>query len=273
MTIDVIPSEFKEDDKRYLHLCEKWPYLPKPPFVMGAVGMIGSGKTSFIYTMINKFYADYFDQVLIYNGTKDSNRSWERVKQRKVEVRNAFHEGEFHAWYQAVMDDQERRVHEGKQRKRYCVLFDDMIADNIMHAHRATRLEQFLLNIRHYNCCCIISTQSYKKFSKAARLNMTHFAVFRTHRKEIEDFAEEEAQHLQPDELVRLYQLIMRRKQFNFLLIDIKADPDERFREGMERVLRVHSSEDDAAAARGAGQKRKRAGAAEAVVPVVELKS
>ena len=81
--ISPIPSEMLPEDKRF----NKLPHheiLFKPPFTAVAIGSIGSGKSSFCYSLVDKHYKNYFDEVVVISGTIDSKESWENVAQKTV---------------------------------------------------------------------------------------------------------------------------------------------------------------------------------------------
>ena len=249
--VDCLPSQKRmsdERDVRYEHLVERFgpngKFLPKLPMAMNCIGRIGSGKTSFVWTLLNNWYAQYWDVVVIYTGTKDSNEDWRKLDQRTVEVRNHWDVGEFAAWIKEIEEENLERVHDGKVRRRYCVLFDDMIAKNILKPHTATLLEDVLLNLRHYNLSVILCSQGYKKLSKTARINALFFAVFRVHKVEIEGFAKEASMHLTEEQVLAMYDWVMKNPppgvKRPYLFVDVCADPPENaFRQGMTNVLHV----------------------------------
>ena len=47
---------------------------------MIVLGQSGSGKSSFVYSVLKKYYNKFFDQILIFSGTVDSNSAWGRIK-------------------------------------------------------------------------------------------------------------------------------------------------------------------------------------------------
>lgn len=247
LPVEMIPSEAKGPDKRF-EVLPNWDLLPAPPFVWNIVGMIGAGKSSFIYTALAVWYAKYFDQIILYNGTKDSNHAWERIachkRGEKASVLNSWDPGEFRRWFSELEDTQERRREKGRAPLRVCVVFDDMIADSILMSHGSTVLEKFVLNIRHAGGCALISTQSYMKMSKTVRINTTGLVVFRVQRREIEAIADENSQHLDPEQFVDMYrQVVIGSAEApvepnSFIYVDVRTrDISKKFRVGMDRFL------------------------------------
>ena len=244
-----IPSQNTgQRDVRFERLVEKegenGKFLPIPPFSMNVVGRIGSGKTSFVYSLLDTWFENYWDVLVVYTGTKDSNDNWKDLHQREVVVRNHWDADEFRDWIRAIEEEQMDREHKGKIKRRYCVVLDDMIARNILKPNTGTLLEDVLLNLRHYNLTVLITTQSYKKLSKTARINALYQAIFEVHKVEIEGFAAEASQRLDKDVVIALYNYVMSAGPVDgdmkpFMIVDVNAAPGEHFRQGMKTILRV----------------------------------
>ena len=86
----IIPSENRGKDRKWEKLNLKF---FKPPFILLAVGTVGSGKSSYCYSIVKNFQK-YFDLLLVITGTRDSNKCWEDLETKKlnVVVKNQFEE-------------------------------------------------------------------------------------------------------------------------------------------------------------------------------------
>ena len=232
----MIPSEKRPDDTRFakLRFAER---IPKPPFTYLAVAPIGQGKSSMIYTMLADWYANYFDEIIVYNGTKDSNQAWIKLPAKEVVLLNEWDEKDFFDYIKALEDSQLRRINEGKAPINVCIVFDDMITDAIFSRGRSTALDQFIIKIRHIPASLIMSSQSYKLVSTTARRNMTHIAILPVNQDEIEKVAEEHSGLQSRDDFVRMYKGIVTKKPRNFLVIDYRAPIEERFKERFDHVI------------------------------------
>jgi hypothetical protein len=241
LQIEAIPSEDRGVDDRFEKLPNK-EILPKPPFTMLALGIIGSGKSSLIYSMINNWYKNYYDEVIIYSGVVDANESWNSVKQKKVLVLNEWNEQDFLEYFKKLEDDQMKRLSEKKPLLRVCIVMDDMITQNILSRGRSTSLERFITTLRHFNASLIMSSQSYKLLSRTARMNMLYIVIMSMNDNELGIIADEHSGLLSPKQFSLLYKKNMLDKKYTPFVIDYKAPPNTRFRVGFDKVLTIDAS-------------------------------
>lgn len=234
---NLIPSEDRPDDTRFAKL-KHATIIPKPPFTMLIVAPIGQGKSSLTYSMLDKWYGAYFDELIIYNGTKDSNDAWLNLPAKEVILLNDWDEEEFFRYAKALEVSQLRRIKEGKPPVNVCILFDDMVTDHIFSRGRSTALDQFIIKIRHIPASLIMTTQSYKLISSTSRRNMTQVVVLAVNQDEIEKVAEEHSGLLTRDEFIKMYKSIITKRPRNYLVIDYRASPEERFKERFETILK-----------------------------------
>lgn len=232
----MMPSENRPADKRFEKLPNK-DKIPKPPFTMLIVSPIGQGKSSMIYSLLNLHYGAYIDELVIYNGTKDSNKAFLNLPAKEVILLNDWDEKEFFTYIKALEDDQLARINAGKPPLNVMIVFDDMITDAVFSRGRSTALDQFIVKIRHIPASLIMSTQSYKLVSTTARRNMTHIAILPVNEDEINKIAEEHSGLLTKDEFIKMYKGIISNRPRNFLLIDYRDELGNRFKERFDRVI------------------------------------
>ena len=232
----MIPSEDRPSDKRFFALPHA-NLIPKPAFTMLIVAPIGQGKTSIIYSMLNKWYGKYFDELIIYNGTKDSNASWLKLPPKEVVLLNEWNESDFFEYVKALEESQLKRIQDGKPPRNICIVFDDMITDHIFSRGRSTALDQFVIKIRHIPASLIMSTQSYKLVSTTSRRNMTHIAILPVNEDEINKIAEEHSGLMKKDEFITMYKNVVSKEERNYLVIDYRDSIPNRFKEKFETVI------------------------------------
>lgn len=232
----MIPSEDRPEDKRFFKLKHS-KIIPKPPFTLLIVAPIGSGKSSLTYSILDKWYGPYFDELIIYNGTKDSNDAWLNLPAKEVILLNEWDEEEFFKYVKALEVSQLRRIQEGKPPVNVCILFDDMVTDHIFSRGRSTALDQFIIKIRHIPASLIMTTQSYKLISSTSRRNMTHLAILPVNQDEIEKIAEEHSGLMTKDQFIKMYKSIITKQPRNYLVIDYRSPVLERFKERFEITL------------------------------------
>jgi len=225
--IDVMPSENYGEDKRYKKLPNN-EILFKPPFTMACVGTIGAGKTSFAYTLMNKLYKNYFDELVVVCGTIDSKKTWENVNQRLVLFLDNFDDEAMMDYIKELEKVQEERKEKGKFPLRVCLLLDDIVFEGF-NRNRVGTLEKLLMTCRHYNITVILLLQHTKMISAAMRNQIFHWVVFRLTAVDLDKFAEEHSNLLTQKEFKEMYNDIQKKGKHQFLILDYKKDIYDRF--------------------------------------------
>jgi len=233
---EMIPSEERPKDKRFFAL-PHFKMIPKPPFTMLICAPIGQGKSSMVYSMLNKWYGKYFDELIVYNGTKDSNDAWLNLPPKEVVLLNEWNEKDFFDYAKVLEDSQLKKIQEGKPPLNVCIVMDDMVTDHIFSRGRSTALDQFIIKIRHIPASLIMTTQSYKLISTTARRNMTHIAILPVNQDEIEKVAEEHSGLMKKDEFIKMYKHVVGKRDRNYLVIDYRDTVPNRFKERFEKVV------------------------------------
>lgn len=73
--------------KSMVHPAPAWEQLPRHEFTLGLIAPKGAGKTTVICNLLN-FYRGYFNTILVFSPTIDSDEKWDWVKQQKLLVEN-----------------------------------------------------------------------------------------------------------------------------------------------------------------------------------------
>jgi len=225
--IEVMPSEEYGVDKRFLKLPDN-EILFKPPFTMAAIGTIGAGKTSFAYTLMNKLYKNYFDELVVVCGTIDSKSAWEKVNQRAVLFLNNFDDEAMMDYIKELEKTQEERKEKGKFPLRVCLLLDDIVFEGF-NRNRVGVLEKLLMTCRHYNISVILLLQHTKMISAAMRNQIFHWIVFRLTAVDLEKFATEHSNLLNQKQFIEMYNDVQMKGKHEFLIVDYKKDVANRF--------------------------------------------
>ena len=225
--IEIMPSEEYGVDKRFLKLPDN-EILFKPPFTMACIGTIGAGKTSFAYTLMNKLYKNYFDELVVVCGTIDSKSTWEKVNQRTVLFLNSFDDEAMMEYIKDLEKVQEERKEKGKFPLRVCLLLDDIVFEGF-NRNRVGTLEKLLMTCRHYNISVILLLQHTKMISAAMRNQIFHWIVFRLTAVDLEKFAVEHSNLLNQKQFIEMYNDIQLKGKHEFLIVDYKKDVANRF--------------------------------------------
>jgi hypothetical protein len=225
--IEIMPSEELGEDKRFKKL-PNYEILFKPPFTMCILGGIGAGKTSFAWSMMNKMYKNYFDELVVVSGTIDSKKTWEGVNQRLVLYLDNFDDDAMMDYIKELEKTQEERKAKGKFPLRCALLLDDIVFEGF-NRNRVGTLEKLLMTCRHYNISVVLLLQHTKMISAAMRAQIFHFIVFRLSALDLEKFSIEHSNLLNNNEFKEMYYDIQKQGKHEFLIVDYKKTMENRF--------------------------------------------
>lgn len=235
--IEPIPSELLPEDKRFKKL-KNSEILFAPPFTMAAIGAIGAGKTSFVYTLIDKLYKNYFDEVIVICATLDSKSAWENVHQRNVLFLNVFDDAAFMDYIHEIGREQEERKEKGKFPLRVAVILDDLVMEGF-NKNRAGTLEDLLMTCRHYFISVLFCLQHSKQISPAMRNQIFYWVLFRLTANDLNKIAEEHGNLLNKDQFIHLYNEYQSKGKHEFIIINYKRPIKERFQHRFTHVIKL----------------------------------
>lgn len=249
--IGPIPSEMLPEDKRF----KKLPHsdvLFKPPFTCAVLGAIGAGKTSFVYSLIDKHYKKYFDELVVISGTIDSKESWEKINQRNVVFLNALDDKSFKDYINDLELTQEKRKKEGKFPLRVLLVLDDIVFDGY-NKNRASVLENLFMTCRHYFISIILCLQHSKQISAAIRNQIFYWVLYRLTANDLAKISEEHSNLLTSKQFIQMYNDYQKKGPREFIIINYKKPMKERFQWkftqpiDINKYLDITDEEEDAA--------------------------
>lgn len=195
---------------------------------MCVLGAIGSGKSSFGYSLLNTHYANYFDEVIVLCGTMDSKSSWESLKQKKVVFMNEYNEQGIQKYLDQLEEDQEERKKKGKFPIRVALVMDDVVFQNL-NKNRVGTIERLMMICRHLNVSIILMLQHSKQVSPAMRNQIMYWIIFRLTQNDLEKIAAEHGNLLSKDGFIQMYSDVMTQGKHEFMIINYKKPMNERF--------------------------------------------
>lgn len=240
LPIDAIPSENKPIDKRMSDLA--YPVFKLPANVM-ILGRCGSGKSSILYSLLTKAFIhgekkkSIFDEAIIYLGSQDAKHVFEKLPIKNFIILEDFDPDHFDVYLDDLKEDQMEKLNKKRPPLNTLLVFDDFVGKNLMkpQAGKASPLERLALTSRHEaNCTLMLCSQVYKNsgFSQPSiRNNITTYIISQMTRPEIEKIAEELGQDLTPQEFIAMYDEVMAKRPFNFIVIDMRRPLHERITE------------------------------------------
>jgi len=232
--VEVMPSENKPVDKRVQKMDVS--FLPPIPSTFLVLGQCGSGKSSFLWSVMTKGYVykgktgkvkSLFDELLIYLGTMDALASFEKMPVKNKLILTEFEPVVFDEYQTDLKKHQLERLEAGKPMLNSCIIFDDFAGANLMKKAKvngAPPIEKLCLSSRHEaNTTIFYCSQFYRNTgftSPAVRANLTTIVMYKMARNEVVKVAEEYAEQYEVDEWIEHYDRAMASKPFAFVVFD-----------------------------------------------------
>jgi hypothetical protein len=241
LKIEVMPAEKKPKDRRI----EKINYkdLPKIPANILLLGRCGSGKSSILYTLLTKGFTygpknkSIFDESLFYIGTLDAKHIFEKLPIKNSLVLEEFDALDFERYLDDLRAHQLEKLAKNKPPMNTLICFDDFVGAALMKRlnTKASPLEKLVLTSRHEaNATIMFCSQVYKSsgFSTpTVRNNLTTIILAQMSRAELEKIAEEFAGDMTRDEFITIYDKIMAKRAYNFMVMDTRRPLNARWTE------------------------------------------
>lgn len=239
---EVVPSEDKPHDKRMDKLEAK--FLPKLPATFYILGKCGSGKSSILWTLLTRGYVygkskkSIFDEAVIYLGTLDAKESFEKLPIKNKLILDEYDPIDFEEYQEDLKQHQMEKLAKNKPPLNTIIIFDDFVGAGLMKKPRPNApppIEKLALTSRHEaNCTLVFASQVYKNSGFSApsvRNNITTFVVSAMSRPELMKIAEELSEDYEPDEWIQIYDRIMAKRPYNFVVMDRRRPMDQRWTE------------------------------------------
>lgn len=241
LKIEVMPAEKKPKDPRL----EKINYkdLPKIPANILLLGRCGSGKSSILYTLLTKGFTygpkhkSIFDEALFYIGTLDSKHIFEKLPIKNSLVLEEFDPVDFERYLDDLRAHQLEKLERNKAPMNTLICFDDFVGAALMKKlnTKASPLEKLVLTSRHEaNATIMFCSQVYRSsgFSTpTVRNNLTTIILAQMSRIELEKIAEEFSGDMTKDEFISIYDRIMAKRAYNFMVMDTRRPLNARWTE------------------------------------------
>jgi ABC-type dipeptide/oligopeptide/nickel transport system ATPase component len=195
----------------------------KLPFRMCIVAPSGSGKTNFLLNIINLFSQGKGTFADISIITRNKDEPLYRFLQSKNDQIN-IKEGLENV---PQLDKFDKDIN-------HLVVFDDLVL-----AKDQRPIENYYIRARKLNCSVIYISQSYYKIPKIIRSNCSYMCLLKlSGQREVNMILSEFGLGVSKEQLLALYQYATKEK-FVPLLIDMEAEPQDRFRKGFLEILTV----------------------------------
>jgi len=218
-----IPKEFldKVDNPNY-HL-----HNLKIPFRMCVVAPSGSGKTNYLVNLIRIFSSGdkgTFQTITIITKNKDEPLyKWITSKCDQIVIKEGLSNT-------PPLDKFDKDVN-------HLVVWDDLVLSKDL-----TMVENYYIRARKLNVSVVFISQSYFKIPKIIRNNCSYMVLLKlSGNREVNVILSEFGLGITKDELLAVYKYATTEKM-SPLIIDMEADPTNRFRKGFTEVITLHTA-------------------------------
>jgi hypothetical protein len=221
----VMVDWYKEMPKRF-HLKSHNPNFDKHginvPFRMLIVGSSGAGKTQTLLNIIHNL-GDTFQNLHII--TKNKDEPLYNYLQDKLKENVNIVEGIDNAPDLDKFDKEEQSL----------IVMDDLVLEKNQKA-----LEQYFIRARKLNCSLIYISQSYYAVPPIIRKNLTYLVIKRlASLPDLFRILREYSLGVNKMELKTIYEKSTSENKQDFLLVDLDADPKDRFRKNFNEIYDV----------------------------------
>ena len=236
-----MPAEKKPKDRRLDKINYK--DLPKIPANILLLGRCGSGKSSILYTLLTKGFTygpkhkSVFDEALFYIGTLDAKHIFEKLPIKNSLVLEEFEPTDFEKYLDDLRAHQLEKLERNKPPMNTLICFDDFVGAALMKRlnTKSSPLEKLILTSRHEaNATVMFCSQVYRSSGFATptvRNNLTTIILAQMSRIELEKIAEEFAGDMTKDEFIHIYDRIMQKRAYNFMVMDTRRPLNARWTE------------------------------------------
>jgi hypothetical protein len=194
----------------------------KIPMRMCIVAPSGSGKTNYLVNLLHLFSQGKgtFSTIHIITKLKDEPLyKWlEQISEGQIIISEGIH---------TIPD-----LDKFDKKENHLVVFDDLVLSKDQ-----SKIETYYIRARKVSTSCIYLSQSYYRIPKMIRSNCSYLVLLKlSGQREVNMILSECSLGLTKDQLLKMYKHATSEK-FSPLLIDFEAEPEQRFRKGIDEIL------------------------------------
>ena len=189
--------------------------LDKLPFRMVVVAPSGSGKTNFIFNLLEKFSKGKgtFNSITIICRAKDEPiyELLEEKSKKKIKILEGI---------ENIPD-----INKFQKEEQHIVIFDDLVLEKDQK-----KISEFYIRGRKKGISICYLSQSFYKIPKTIRQNCNYFVILKLGgKRDLNLILSEFELGVNKNELIEIYEDATKEK-FNILLIDVEAPLNQKFR-------------------------------------------
>jgi len=225
---DELPKKYK---KKYHNPSYK-NHMMNIPFRALIVGSSGSGKTQLVFELIKRMKGTFNKIILCVKNKSEPLYEWlaDTLDKEQLEI----YEGADN-----VPDvDSYGKIDDPNGPEQILAIFDDLVLDK-----KQDKITQFFIRGRKISggiSCCYL-TQSYYQTPKIIRLNCNYLFIKKlSSERDLNLILSEISLGISKETLMKIYKMATSEK-LNFLMVDVDANEDKRFRVNFLKVITPQS--------------------------------
>ena len=186
------------------------------------IGPSGSGKTNTLLHLTNNLHP--IDKKYLYVEDLQESKYKYLINKREQSGTKNLNDPKAFIEYSDDMNDvlDDINNYNKNRNKKVSIIFDDMIADIMRSETFKAIIKELFIRCRKLNISIVVTTQSYFRAPKDARLNSTHYILMKIgNKKELKSIAEEKSGHLDYKDLLKMYNYCTK-EPYSFMMIDAR---------------------------------------------------
>ena len=196
--------------------------IPPTSFVWLICGKRGSGKTSVVFSLLDKKWRNKYDSIWLVSQTARNDSHSKEVLRDLIDELSSERKF-FEDINEQVADEIINRIQEmndsGEGKLRHLLILDDCIS-SIPKNKLNSKINRFFINNRHYKLDTIVVTQKYNALSTLLRQNATIISMFANkNRKDINGIIDD--LDIEPQLFKELYHFAVEDSPNHFLHINL----------------------------------------------------
>ena len=216
--------------------------IPSHPFSGLFVGMSGSGKTNSMIYIMNNYYKNYFDEILVMGQTVKTDKMYdhlEGLEDERLYTKDLV--GEARRLLDEIKDECEKEGVVNAPR-RLIIIEDATSQRKLIQSPSFVKL---FVQARHLNCSVVCNVHKLRAVARAARINAVALFIFKPVRSDFVQIVEEYCPpSVKKDDFIELlnYSFTPTEEMVKpFLYFNRNAKDGERFKKGFSEILRIQT--------------------------------
>jgi len=223
--------KMKDSSEKYYTAKKKIFDLPMRLLIVGKSHL--SGKTNMLGNLLLRkefYYGDFKgENIFIISPSLNDPKLKTIAKKLKIPSGNfipVYDEEVLSSIIEDIKEEYNEAVEEKKRPNNFLIVFDDAsFGGSLLKRH--SNIQRIFCNMRHYNCSCIITTQSYVDLLTACRENSSGVILFGCSDRQLDTISDDHS-YMVRKEFKKLFRKTTNKKH-SFMVVNYSNDAEDRY--------------------------------------------